>query len=298
MPARPVVNWVLGHEATAGWAYTNNFLRLSQSLPGFDHVSNSEGPADVAIYFDVLIARDYPAISSKAIVRAGGPRPLDIVSGGDPERLRLALEKFDCVIALNSGLHQRASALHRNVALIPNGLDLSLWNPASLRRDPTRLFTAGFAGMAAGVKRRTKGLELAVEAARHTGMPLLRCHKGSQQIAHDRMIEDFYSRIDVLIHPTLAEGSSNVIMEALALGIPVITTNAAGYHGERLRDGVNALMRPPSVEDFADAAGLLRGDEEFRRQISSGARLFAEQHHSISAVAGSYERIIRDLLAT
>lgn len=298
MPARPVVNWILGHEAETGWAYANNFHRLSRSLTAFDHTSNSPEPADVAIYFDVLIARDYPSTSRKAIVRVGGPRPLDVVERGDPERLRRALEKFDRVIALSSALERRVSGLHSNVTLVPNGLDLSLWKPASLRSDADRLFTAGFAGSDDGVKRGTKGLDLAMEAAQHAGTPLLRCHKGSQQIAHERMIEDFYSRIDVLIHPSIAEGSSNVIMEALALGIPVITTKAAGYHGERLLDGVNALIRPPSVEDIADAVGLLRAHELLRRQISSGARLFAEQHHSISSVASSYEKVIVGALDT
>ena len=298
MPARPVVNWVLGHEAETGWAYTNNFVRLSTCLNGFDHMSNSSEFSDVAIYFDVLIARDYPTTSRKAIVRAGGPRPLDIVERGDPERLRRALEKFDRVIALSSALERRVSGLHASVTLVPNGLDLSSWKPTSLRGDPERPFTAGIAGSDDGVKRETKGLDLAMEAARHAGMPLLRCHKGSEQIAHERMIEDFYSRIDVLIHPSMAEGSSNVIMEALALGIPVITTKAAGYHGERLQDGVNALIRPPSAEDIADAAGLLRGHQRLLQQISTGARLFAEEHHSISSVAGDYERVILGALAS
>lgn len=298
MPARPIVNWILGHEAETGWAYSNNFQRLSRNLSGFDHTSDSPEAADVAIYFDVLIARDYPTASRKAILRAGGARPLDVVGGDDPERLRLALEKFDRVIALSSALAERVSVLHANVTLVPNGLDLNLWQPASLRSGPERPFTAGFAATASSIKRGIKGLDLATEAAQRAGIPLLRHHKGSQQIAHERMIEEFYSLIDVLIHPSMYEGSSNVIMEALALGIPVITTDAAGYHGERLRDGVDALIRPRSAEAIASAAGLLREHESLRRQVSRGARLFAEQHHSISSVAGAYERIILDALST
>ena len=58
------------------------------------------------------------------------------------------------------------------------------------------------------------------------------------------MIKDFYSNIDLLIHPVGPgrEGTSNVIMEALALGVPVLTTTHAGLHGELLVDGKNALI--------------------------------------------------------
>jgi glycosyltransferase involved in cell wall biosynthesis len=111
------------------------------------------------------------------------------------------------------------------------------------------------------------------------------------------MIDEFYGRIDVLIHPSIAEGSSNVIMEALALGIPVITTDEAGYHGERLTDGMNALIRPRNVEAIAGAASLLKDDERLRRQIGSGARLFALKHHEIRKVAKKYKRIIRAVLS-
>src|SRR5436190_22194271 len=92
MPSRPIINWILGHEAETGWAYANNFQRLSQRLTKFQQVADSSASTDVAIYFDVVIARKYPAVSRKSIVRLGGPRPLDIFENGDPRKLKLALE--------------------------------------------------------------------------------------------------------------------------------------------------------------------------------------------------------------
>lgn len=292
MPARPVVNWILGQEAKTGWAYFNNFQRLSVSLPRFEHVADSQRPADIAIYFDPLIARDFPAVSRKSIIRVSGPRPLDFVEDGDPGNLRRAFEKVDAVIALSTALQNRVRAFHSNVVLVPNGLDLDFWRPGQLKHDPARPFTAGFAANIAGTKRKTKGFDFAQVVTERAGVPLLVRDKSAAQIPHDRMIEDFYGSVDVLIHPTMAEGTSNVIMEALALGIPVITTPHAGYHAERLTDGTDALIRPMSVAAIEDALLMLKSSEQLRRDIGAGARRFAERHHAIGKVAGEYGRVI------
>ncbi len=296
LPMRPRVNWILGHEVNTGWAYYNNFCRLNAKLDDFEHITNSSSETEIAIYFDPLIARDYPAKSKRSILRVGGPRPLEIIEKGNPNNLKLALQQFDLIIALNSGLLGRVTRWHSNVSLVPNGLDLKIWRADRIFRTQEE-FTAGFAANIAGVKREIKGFDLARAAAERVGVPLLICDKEAARIPHERMVEAFYNRIDVLIHPSLAEGSSNVIMEALALGIPVITTRESGYHGEHLTDGVDALIRPRAIESLENALSMLKQEEGLRRQISIGARSFAEIHHSILTVAREYKRLFTATLS-
>src|SRR5690625_4608577 len=120
-------------------------------------------------------------------------------------------------------------------ALIPNGIDLQQWRYNYLPRN-TR-FVVGFtANVTSKQERNIKGYDLVAQACKELGVPLLSLRKGVNQLANNDMQGEFYNKIDCLVHPVLEakEGSSNTIMEALACGVPVITTTAAGFHGEQL----------------------------------------------------------------
>ena len=56
----------------------------------------------------------------------------------------------------------------------------------------------------------------------------------------NRQIQQYYSAIDVLVHPTYREGFGMVIQEAGALAIPVITTNIPGA-SEVMENGISSI---------------------------------------------------------
>ncbi|MBA4445800.1 glycosyltransferase family 4 protein [Cylindrospermopsis raciborskii CS-506_C] len=62
-----------------------------------------------------------------------------------------------------------------------------------------------------------------------------------------------YQVCDVLVFPTLCDGFGMVITEALAQGLPVITTNCAGA-SNLIQDGVNGLIIPPRDTEALAAA--------------------------------------------
>jgi glycosyltransferase involved in cell wall biosynthesis len=110
------------------------------------------------------------------------------------------------------------------------------------------------------------------------------------RIPHERMIDEFYSQIDALVHPTGLgkEACSNVIMEALALGIPVVTTRYAGMHGQLLEHRREALVVPRFSLSFAAALHALKENEALRRRLAVGGREFAERHHDLEVVGRMY----------
>lgn len=61
--------------------------------------------------------------------------------------------------------------------------------------------------------------------------------------------------IDALIHPALREPLGRVILEAMAMGRPVVAVNACGP-GEIIRDGVDGLLVPRGEPDELAAAAL------------------------------------------
>lgn len=297
--SQTLVNWVIGPKDNLGWAYGNNATRLSAEMPEWRHAISGDEPADLVLYFDALVADRYPTEGRRSVLRVGGARPLDKLYGSDREALRKGLARFEAIITLSPSLQRRVSAAHPNVVFIPNGIDLTHWQPAQLRRAEGRPFTVGFAASATSTAERdVKGLDIAIEAARLAGLPLLRTHKGKDQIRHDRMIEDFYSKIDVLLHPVAPgrEGSSNVIMEAIALGIPVITTLNSGFHGETFIDGEDSLICSRNPEEIAALLTALSTDPERVAAIGEAARRFALRNHDIKQVAAQYKRVLREAL--
>lgn len=82
---------------------------------------------------------------------------------------------------------------------------------------------------------------------------------------------DLYRSSDIAINPSRVDNMPNSILEALASGIPVVSTNVGGVPF-MVRDGVTALLVPPrNPERMASAIlRLLDDEEECRRLIVNG----------------------------
>jgi glycosyltransferase involved in cell wall biosynthesis len=82
-------------------------------------------------------------------------------------------------------------------------------------------------------------------------------------------IECHYEWADALVLPTLSEGSANVVVEAMARGLPVVTTPNAG---SVIEDGLNGLLvHIRDSQALASALLRLANDEALRRRLGSAA---------------------------
>ena len=88
----------------------------------------------------------------------------------------------------------------------------------------------------------------------------------------------YFSAADVCVHPTFYDPCSLVALEALAAGLPLITTRRNGV-SEMMTDGVEGLV----LDDARDVAGLAAlmaqmADPAVRRRMGSAARALALRH--------------------
>ena len=89
-------------------------------------------------------------------------------------------------------------------------------------------------------------------------------------------------RVDVFCLPSFAEGLPVVIMEAMARGVPVVTTFIAGIP-ELAVDGVTAAVVPAGdVDQLAGALRRVLSDDAFRQQIVAAAANLVREQHDIS----------------
>jgi glycosyltransferase involved in cell wall biosynthesis len=100
-----------------------------------------------------------------------------------------------------------------------------------------------------------------------------------------------YSAADVFVFPSRVETLGNVVLEAMASGLPVIGVDQGGTL-ENLRHGVNGLLCPAGdVDRFAEAIGRLLDDHALRRTLGQNARAWAEERtwdRSFEALLAAY----------
>ncbi|MCL4720946.1 MAG: glycosyltransferase family 4 protein, partial [Gammaproteobacteria bacterium] len=104
----------------------------------------------------------------------------------------------------------------------------------------------------------------------------------------------------LLVLPTYSEGLPNVLLEAMASGLPVLTTPVGGIPG-LVEDGRNGVfVTPGDVPGLASAITRLLREEPLRRQLAVNARATIEAHYSLDAVgrqlAATYSRYLTPAL--
>jgi sugar transferase (PEP-CTERM/EpsH1 system associated) len=102
--------------------------------------------------------------------------------------------------------------------------------------------------------------------------------------------------LDCFVLPSLAEGISNTILEAMASGLPVIATRV-GANADLIADGISGRLVPR-----ADSEALAReilaymADPAMARRHGRAGRQTVERRFSLDRMVGEYERLYRRML--
>ena len=88
-------------------------------------------------------------------------------------------------------------------------------------------------------------------------------------VPHDKLPE-YLSASDIFVLPTENEGCCNAIIEALACGLPVISSNRP-FNFDILNNSNSVLVEPNSISDIAATIKMLQSDSKLRSKLSTGA---------------------------
>jgi glycosyltransferase involved in cell wall biosynthesis len=114
-------------------------------------------------------------------------------------------------------------------------------------------------------------------------------------VAAERM-QELYAEHDVFLFPSLMEGLPSVLLEAMATGMPVITTETCGMP-DVVEDEFNGLLIPPANAPAMEEAILrLAHSVELRQRLGEAARETMRRHTWEGAarrLQGLYRRIIQ-----
>jgi glycosyltransferase involved in cell wall biosynthesis len=242
-------------------------------------------------------------------------------------RLLLALHRrVDGCLVTSQAAQEEAFALGippDRVHLIPNGIDLGHFRPAAdnekqaLRRTlglgvaPVVLYVGRLsqeknpAGLLAAwelVRREFPDAQLVIVGAGPLE-GLLRSSvadgtaAGSVRIvgASDDVLS-WYRASDLFVLPSLIEGLSNSLIEAMACGLPVVSTRVSGSEDVFAAGNIGELVATGETEALADGIGRLLADPDSRRRCGAIAREVAEAHFSLTAVTRRVTRVYAEIL--
>ncbi|KRF43271.1 hypothetical protein ASH01_15850 [Terrabacter sp. Soil811] len=216
-------------------------------------------------------------------------------------------------------LRELHPSLRPRTAVVTNGVDTTEFAPPSAaEREAARtaldLTEADVLAVFIGHEYARKGLDLVVDALDHCpdrvrllvvgGSPDLVAAMQSRDAAvrHRSRItfvgpsrdpRPFLRAADVLCLPSAYEASPLVVLEALAMGVPVIGTRT-GSIPDVVEDGVNGYLVDRSVTSVAEALTTVDGAD--RPALRRAARLTAEQH-TWAHVAARYLELLQGLRA-
>ena len=171
------------------------------------------------------------------------------------------------------------------LVVVPYGLP-EHWLDAVSDPEPGRVLFVGQVGLRKGSHvlaaacrlLQARGVRLSCRVVGPQGVdvrhPLLAGPRYLGAMPRSRIRSEFL-RADVFVLPSLAEGMALAALEAMACGVPVITTAAAG---SPLRDGVDGFLVPAGdPEALADRLQQLLGDRHLRARMGAAARRRAAQ---------------------
>ena len=184
------------------------------------------------------------------------------------------------------------------IRIFESGVDLSIWNrnseeESTTRDDEVRFVYSGRFVDWKGIQYLLPAFERAIQASPNCILQLIggggEYQKHVEELANNpkmggrvdligwterENVAKIMRNADVFVMPSLRECGGTAILEAMALGLPVITTNWGGP-ADYVNSSCGILVEPSSEENFiqglADAIVTLCDDKELRSQLSSGA---------------------------
>lgn len=177
----------------------------------------------------------------------------------------------------------------QRIRVIPYGVDIKRFTPVRSRafdRERLRLLFVGQIGLRKGVRylleavRRLRSCDIQLTllgsiAGNGRGLAPYRDYFRYVPHAPHSEVQRLFQDADVFVFPSLHEGSALSIYEALACGLPVITTPNSG---SVVRDGIDGFIVPVrDIDALEEKILLLLHDRDLRAEMATNARRRAEE---------------------
>ena len=269
------------------------------------------------LFFDNILARVVGKITKVSMI-ISGQRNTEIYRTGLRNFLdKITLPLADLVVSNSQAgkklLIEREKFTENNIKVIHNGIALT-GNKASGACHKASI-EIGFVGSLT----KQKGVKYLLESIvklKNKDLKLVLIGDGKERVELEKQAKrlgiadkvEFKGRVEsawwhmkdftVFVLPSLWEGAPNVILEAMALGLPVIATNVGG-NPELIKDEETGfLVESKNSQALAKKIRyVLDLSEEERRKIGDRAQKAVEMKFSFEKMVKEYEKLYGDCFA-
>lgn len=238
---------------------------------------------------------------------------------------RFILMNANAVIAQTSDEKRiMQKTCNRDIVVIPNGIDLDRFDNLPKERVRSRLQIGKDEKVILymGTLRPVKGVKYLIEAMRAVSQKDLEARlivvgdgKERQNLEKltkalnlgdfvtfvgkvpNQEVPQYMAAADIFVLPSLSEGFPVTVLEAMASGLSIITTNIGGLP-EIVHEGENGfLVQPKNPLEITQRVTLLLQDDELRERISGNNRARAKDY-TWKEVVGKLEEVYQNLVTT
>jgi glycosyltransferase involved in cell wall biosynthesis len=121
--------------------------------------------------------------------------------------------------------------------------------------------------------------------------------KETRSEGENTVVAQYYVAANMFVLCSRHESYPRVILEAMAFGLPIVSTPVFGIPEQVIEGQSGVFYQPGDAGKLAEHIGALCSDAELRRKLGRGARLRLEAMNSYDRMLNSYEELYRKLLA-
>jgi glycosyltransferase involved in cell wall biosynthesis len=218
-----------------------------------------------------------------------------------------------CIATTQTALHEavRFGIPKHRIYLIPNGLDVNYYAPCSSvdKQDLRRSFSInaervvlylgrlseeknplGLLRAWAQICNNVHSTELVFVGSGPLSDTVkahatsLGCAGSVRMVGDSNDVRSWYRMADIFVLPSRNEGLSNSLLEAMACGLPVISTRVSGSQEIFAAADVGELVENGDTDALANAMVAMLADEGRRKHCSQVARDYATREFSLDSV--------------
>lgn len=240
--------------------------------------------------------------------------------------VELILSKCDAVRVLSKGwadfFINEIGIEKEKVFSIPNGLNLNVFDqkskPKRISKSPINLLFLGYVGRNKGIfdllrsagslKREGHKFKLLIVGPEAEVGAINKAYNLIREEGIEGLVEvvgekerskaiEYYKTSHIYVLPSYNEGLPYGILEAMAAGLPIVST-PVGAIPEIIEEGINGfLVKPGDRRGLTAKIRILLMDESLRNEMGKRNRAKVAKEYSLGSVVGQFKRLYYHLLS-